>query len=289
MNLVVQIKTELGQLGIKPKKGLGQNFLVNEGVYKKIVDALEIKKSDTIVEVGPGLGTLTEFLAATGAEIIAIEKDNHLAEYLKDEFRSQKNVMIINEDILKFNPHNTKYLILNTKYKLVGNIPYYLTSHLLRIIFENWPIPELIVLMLQKEVAQRIVAKPPKMSLLAVSVQYYAAPKIISYVSKGSFWPSPEVDSAILKLVSSDQFSVVSGKIKTGNWKLKTVNFFKIARAGFAGKRKQLGNTLSGGLKIAKNIVEEKLKSIGVDPMRRAETLTIEEWQKVTNIFLPRD
>lgn len=287
--LIQKIKNELANLGIKPKKSLGQNFLTNEDAYHKIILALEIQKSDTIVEVGPGLGTLTELLAASGATIIAIEKDNYLAEYLKNKLGNQKNVMIVNEDILKFDPHNTKYLIPSTRYKIVGNIPYYLTSHLLRTVFEKWPSPSLIVLMLQKEVAQRIVAKPPKMSLLAVSVQYYAQPKIISYVSSGGFYPPPEVDSAIIKLVPRVQRigygEKGSVKSRTEPYTLNPKPFFRVTKAGFAGKRKQLVNNLARGLKLTKNFVEEKLKLIGVNPTRRAETLTLDEWQKVTNIF----
>ncbi len=274
MMLLNTIKKELNILGIKPKKSLGQNFLVNEGVYKKIVAALEIKKDDAIIEVGPGLGTLTGYLAESGAKIIAIEKDEKFAAYLKNKFFNRKNVKIVEGDILKFNPLN--YSLLSTHYKLVGNIPYYLTSHLIRIIFEEWPHPEKIMLMLQKEVAQRIIAKPPNMSLLAVSVQYYAEPKIISYVSAGSFYPPPEVDSAITK------FSEFKERDKGFSNDL-----FKIAKAGFSGKRKQLLNSLSGGLKKSREEIGEKLKLSNIDPKRRAETLTIDEWIGITKNFFP--
>lgn len=291
MSIITQIKNGLSQLGIKPKKSLGQNFLVNEGIYKKIVDALAISPTDTIIEVGPGLGTLTQFLAETGAKVIAVEKDHQLAKYLKTKFANEKRVNIVEDDILKFNPLNTKYLIQNTSYKLVGNIPYYLTSHLLRTVLESWPQPKLIVLMLQKEVAQRICASPPHsklsvganrqhMSLLAVSVQYYAQPKIISYVSHGNFYPPPEVDSAIIKLESRNQ------NLES---RINSQNFFKIVRAGFAGKRKQLGNNLIRELKLTKDFIEGKLESVNIDPKRRAETLTLEEWQKITNIFYVQD
>ncbi len=280
-----KIKDELNQLGIEPKKSLGQNFLINEGIYKKIVVALEIKNNDIIVEVGPGLGTLTGFLAESGAEIIAIEKDGLLTAYLKNKFKNNKNVTIIEGDILKFNP--VDYRLQTTNYKLVGNIPYYLTSRLTRTVFEKWPRPEKIVLMIQKEVAQRIIAKPPDMSLLAVSVQYYSEPKIISYVSRNSFYPAPKVDSAILRLVSSFQFLASSKKTK--NSQLETRSFFRIVRAGFAGKRKQLINNLAMGLKISKQEIQQKLSLVDINPQRRAETLTIEEWQKITNSLFSRD
>lgn len=291
MSLLQKIKNELAKLSIKPKKGLGQNFLINEGIYKKIVAAAEIKAGDMVVEIGSGLGTLTEYLAQTGANIVAIEKDHKLASYLTTKFARNNHVTIIEDDIIKFNPATFARSSTSSKsvdkYRVVGNIPYYLTSHLLRIIFEAWPSPELIVLMLQKEVAQRIVAKPPKMSLLAVSVQYYAQPKIISYVSHGSFYPQPEVDSAIIRLVPSEQFTVDGENAE--NCKLKTANFFRVVRAGFAGKRKQLVNNLARELKLTKNFVEKKIKSIGIDPKRRAETLTLGEWEKIVNILLPQD
>jgi 16S rRNA (adenine1518-N6/adenine1519-N6)-dimethyltransferase len=272
MNLLSIIKKEQNILGIKPKKSLGQNFLVNKNVYQKIITALEIKKGDKIIEIGPGLGTLTSFLAESRAKVIAVEKDHKLVDYLKNKFANQKNVTIIEDDILRCDPKNYKLKAIS--YKLVGNIPYYLTSHLLRLIFEKWPCPKTVVLTLQKEVAQRIVAKPPNMSLLAVSVQYYSKPEIIDYIPRRSFYPAPEVDSAIIKLVPREQFVT---------YQENTKNFFRIVRAGFSGKRKQLINSLARGLKIKKDTIESKLKAAGVDPRRRAETLTLEEWQKITN------
>ena len=276
--IVTQIKNELSRLGIKPKKSLGQNFLINEGIYKKIIAAANIKTGDTVIEIGPGLGTLTQFILDTGADVLAVEKDYTLADYLKTKFRNNNRVTIIEGDILKFQIPDSRFQI--QKYKLVGNIPYYLTSHLLRILFENWPQPELIILMIQKEVAQRIVAKPPHMSLLAVLVQYYSTPKIMSYVSRNSFWPAPEVDSAIIKLES---------RIQNLESRMDTKNFFKVAGAGFAKKRKQLANNLAVGLKIPKEKIEQQLSKIGMDTKRRAETLTIEEWQSITNTLLPQD
>ena len=276
--IVTQIKNELSRLGIKPKKSLGQNFLINEGIYKKIIAAANIKTGDTVIEIGPGLGTLTQFILDTGADVLAVEKDYTLADYLKTKFRNNNRVTIIEGDILKFQIPDSRFQI--QKYKLVGNIPYYLTSHLLRILFENWPQPELIILMIQKEVAQRIVAKPPHMSLLAVLVQYYSTPKIMSYVSRNSFWPAPEVDSAIIKLES---------RIQNLESRMDTKNFFKVAGAGFAKKRKQLANKLAVGLKIPKEKIEQQLSKIGMDTKRRAETLTIEEWQSITNTLLPQD
>ncbi len=272
-----KIKDELRQLGIEPKKSLGQNFLVNEGIYKKIVAALEIKKNDTIIEVGPGLGTLTGYLAESGVRIIAIEKDRRLIDWLKKKFKAFSNrIEVIEDDILRMDVK--KLGIRENDYKVVGNIPYYITSRLIRNILEDWPSPKLVVLMVQKEVAQRICAKPPGMSLLALSVQYYATPKIVSYVSGGNFMPSPDVDSAIIKF---SEFKKRDREFSN--------NLFKVARTGFSGKRKQLLNSLSDGLKKNKEEIEEKLKLSDIDPRRRAETITIEEWQKITNFLFSQD
>ncbi|MEK7506595.1 MAG: 16S rRNA (adenine(1518)-N(6)/adenine(1519)-N(6))-dimethyltransferase RsmA [Patescibacteria group bacterium] len=266
MILFETIKKRLADAGVKPNKTLGQNFLVNPGIYQKILAALQITPGDIIVEVGSGLGTLTHHLARAGGKIIGIEKDRLLAEYLKKEFPVNSRVEIVNQDILEFNPKS--YKLAADKYKLVGNIPYYLTSRLLRTALNDWPRPKLMVLMVQKEVAQRITARPPKMSLLAVSVQYYSRPEIVSYVSRGSFYPIPKVDSAIIRLQPRAKG-------------LEIRNFFRVVKVGFANKRKQLASNLARDLKIPKQIVIEELLSLNISPQRRAETLTIEEWQKI--------
>jgi 16S rRNA (adenine1518-N6/adenine1519-N6)-dimethyltransferase len=275
-----KVMERLEEAGIQPKKSLGQNFLVNEGIYKKIVEAGQFEPSDIIVEVGPGIGILTDLLVQTGARIIAVEKDDVLAEYLKKRYSENNRIEIVHEDILKFNPQKTLPASERGNYKLIGNIPYYLTAHLFRVIFDpsagGWPRPKTIVFTLQKEVAQRIIAKPPRMNLLAVSIQYYASPKIMSYVSKGSFYPMPKVDSAITKLESL---------VKDQESREESERFFKVVRAGFSNKRKQLANNLSSIFKLPRPEVNAKLSLAAVAPMRRAETLTIEEWQKIAKIF----
>jgi len=272
-SLTSKIKNELAKLGQKANKTMSQNFLVNEMVYKKIVEAGEIKKDDLVVEVGPGTGTLTQYLLEAGAKIIAIEKDRKLTGHLKNKFKNS-NAEIVEGDILKFNPAD--YKLETGSYKLIGNIPYYLTSHLFRLAFENWPRPKLIVFMIQKEVAQRITAKPPGMSLLAVSIQIFSQPKIISRVSKGDFYPMPNVDSAIIQLKPLEEELLPPENVP---------NFFKIVKIGFSGKRKQLAHNFSAGLQLEREFVDEKLNSIGIDSKRRAETLSINEWLKVVKIF----
>ena len=243
------------------KKSLGQNFLVNKGILDKIIRAAELDKNDTILEIGPGEGILTEKLAEKASKVIAVEKDRRLIVPLQEKFKN-KSVEIIKADILKFKIENLKFHDFG--YKIVGNIPYYITSHLLKTIFEEWPAPKLIVLMVQKEVAQRMVAKPPHMNLLALSIQFYAEPKIVSYVSKGSFRPIPKVDSALLRI-----------KLRRAQQsKELTEKFFKLIKTAFAGKRKQLKNTV--GL--------ETLNKAGIKPELRPEELSLDDWLKLASI-----
>lgn len=251
---------------IKPKKSLGQNFLVNKGVVQKILNAAEITNSDLVVEIGPGKGVLTKELAKKANRIVAIEKDHRLVNPLRNTFQESDNIEIIEADALKFNP----YSIFHSPYKIVANIPYYITSHLLKTIFEKWPTPKLIVLTVQKEVAQRIVAKPPHMNLLALSVQFYAEPKIISYVSRGSFRPIPKVDSAIIRLEPRDyRRELDDSRLST----LDSNQFFKLVKTAFAGKRKQLKNTV--GLEV--------LNKAGIKPESRPEELSLEDWTKLSS------
>jgi len=270
---------------VHPNKRLGQNFLVSRTVLKKIIKAGELKSSDIVLEIGPGLGILTKAIAKKVKKVIAVEKDENLANILKGELVDNgiKNVKIINQDIL-----NTKYQILNTKYKLVANLPYYITGPVIRMFLESAKPPESMVLMVQKEVAQRICpcppklkerrrGKTPKMSILAVSVQFYAKPEIISYISKKSFWPQPKVDSAIIKIVPR-QFGVpVSCQFRE--------QFFRIVRAGFSQPRKQLINNFSKSLELPRKEVETWLKGNKIQPTQRAETLSVNNWIALTKTF----
>ena len=241
--------------GTKPNKTLGQHFLSNTAVLKSIVEAVQIAPRDMVLEVGPGTGTLTDELLAAGARVIAVEKDGTLVAKLKEKYRDNKNIEIVEEDILNFDP--IPYTLTPKTYKLVGNIPYYLTSHLIRTIFETWPMPALMVLMVQKEVAKRITATPPNMNMLAVLAQYYSAPSIVRIVKRGNFSPMPKVDSAIVRFVPHHETRI-----------MKHETFFEIASKGFRHPRKKLSN----------NLPQEVLEKGGIDPNRRAETLTIEEW-----------
>lgn len=260
------IKNLLKKYNIYPSKILGQNFLISKKVLEKILDAANLKSKDVVLEIGPGIGTLTKELAKKAKRVIAIEKDQKMIKILKETLKGLKNIKVIQEDILKYNFKS------QVPYKIVANLPYYITSPVLRKFLESDFKPKEMILMVQKEVAQRIVARAPDMNLLAVSVQFFAEPKTVSFVSKNCFWPRPKVDSAILKI---SQIGMDLPPIETNL-------FFKIVRAGFAQPRKQLVNSLSNGLKLEKEKVRKWLKENRIKPERRPETLSIKDWIKLT-------
>ena len=265
---------------IFPKKSLGQNFLINQGILDKIVQATEIDPEDIVIEIGPGTGNLTEKLAERAGRVMAIEKDSRLIEPLKEKFKNT-NVEIIEGDALKINIGTLISTLLSKAsgswgdYKVIGNIPYYITSHLLKTIFEEWPKPKLIVLTVQKEVAKRIVAKPPNMNLFALSIQFYAEPKIVGYISRGSFRPMPKVDSAIIKLTPKNN----------EHGAMSTDHFFKLIKAGFSGKRKQLVNNLSKNFGMMKENLFKVFAQIGIKPDIRAENLSLDQWIELSKLM----
>lgn len=301
---------------MKPKKSLGQNFLKDRRVLEKIIKTADLKADDLVIEIGPGEGVLTEKLVKHAGKIIAIEIDNNLAEKLKEKFKNDKKIEIINDDVLKINlpeilirhseqndaeggmesknllnniTSNNQEQILRLHsnkvvaplrmttliYKVIANIPYYITSPIIQLFLETEFPPHEMILMVQKEVAERICANPGNMSILALSVQYYAKPKLLFHVPKTAFWPIPEVDSAVIRITYNT-------KQKT---KEETKKFFRIVRAGFCAKRKILLNNLSSSFNLDKKIVEEKIKKAGVDPDSRAQELSIDDWKKLIALF----
>ncbi len=288
------IKNLLKKYHLRPLKRMGQNFLIDRGVLKKIVKTANLQSKDIVLEIGPGMGTLTQELAKKVKKVIAVEKDPKMVEILKDILKNFKNIKIINKDVLKLEIwelfKNLKFKIKN--FKIAANLPYYIVSPVIRKFIECKNLPKEMVLMVQKEVAQRICprlpkpkdlkkGKTPKMNLLAVSVQFYAQPEIISYVSKKSFWPQPKVDSAIIKIVPhravSHQYLLHSAGFSE--------QFFKIVRSGFSQPRKQLINNFSKGLKLNKTKTKQWLLKNNIKPEQRAETLDIKDWLKLTKSF----
>ncbi len=260
---------------IAAKKSLGQNFLINQGIIDKIIKAGEIYPEDIIIEVGPGTGNLTRTLIETGARVIAIEKDHRLIEDLEAEF-SAVQIEIVEADVLELKTETLieNWELRNGNYKIIANLPYYITSHFIRTVFEEWPQPLHMVLMVQKEVAKRILAKPPEMNLLALSVQYYAQPEIITQVSRGSFRPIPTVDSAVIRLTPRTEYSLPVEK---------EALFFSILKSAFGGKRKQLINTLPPIIGKNKQGTAELLAQIGLTPQTRPETVDLAHWLILVN------
>ena len=276
-SLLAQTRGLLRRSGLRARKGLGQHFLIDEEVLGLIISAAELISTDVIMEVGPGLGVLTKELAKQARWVVAIELDSKLAVILKETLVSFDNVVIINEDILDIDPasllqeQKIKFPPRITSpfgYKVIANLPYYITSPVLRHFFEASVKPQIMVVMVQKEVAEAIVAKPGQMSLLSISVQFYGEPRIMGYVPAQCFYPAPEVDSAILRIDLHPQPAVA----------VDERSFFELVRAGFAASRKQIVNSLSQGLGLPKADVLALLGTADIAPQRRAETLTLEEW-----------
>ncbi|MBU1015271.1 ribosomal RNA small subunit methyltransferase A [Patescibacteria group bacterium] len=272
------IKELLAKFGAVPKKKLGQNFLINPKAGERVVTAASLQPQDLVVEVGPGIGTLTKMLAPHAQRILAVEKDRKMVDILQETMAGYPNVELIHADILKWAASllraRMEFLApsKDKKYKLVANLPYSAASPIIRMFLEAECPPKVMVVMVQKEVAQRITASPPDMSMLALSVQFYGKPEVVEYVSKGSFWPRPKVDSAILRITPHK-------RLKTrGREFIAAEQFFRAVKAGFSHPRRQLINNLAEGLAMPKEIVGRWLSQNGVDPARRAETLFLKEW-----------
>ncbi len=253
---------------MKAKKSLGQHWLFDKPTLYKIVESAEVSKNDTVLEVGPGRGSLTEVLAEQASKVIAVEFDADLVPGLKATFATKDNVEITQADILDYDLSN-----LAVGYKVVANIPYYITSPIIQKFLQDHNQPSVMVLLIQKEVAQRIVAKPGQMSVLAVSVQLKAEVELVANVGKELFQPPPEVDSAILKIIPRIKplFDVDEQK------------FFSLVKAGFGEKRKMLRNSLAGGLQKEPTQIEELLKQSGLDVTARAQELSLSQWRVLYN------
>lgn len=271
---LVQVKRLLRQSGLRAKKSLGQHFLVDTSVLRTIVEAAELSPGDTVIEVGPGLGILTVELARRAASVIAVELDEKLASLLKRRLASLTNLSVVNTDILKVSP--AQLLEGESHYKVVANLPYYITSPVLRYFVEASPKPSLMVMMVQKEVGEAIVAGPGKMSLLAVSLQVYSRPRIVSPVPSRCFYPQPKVDSVIVRF---DLFPEPAVKVADVG------GFFDVVRCGFSSPRKQLHNSLAQGLGMKPSEVALLLEKANIDSKRRAETLSLEEWTRLYGVL----
>lgn len=263
----LNVSAVLKRFGLRADKSLGQNFLQDERALEQIARAAEIQPADTVLEIGPGLGSLTRYLAAPAREVVAVELDERLLRPLEEILAPHQNIRVVHGNILDIPPDD---LIAQPEYLVVANIPYYITSAIIRHLLESQNKPRRIVLTIQKEVAKRICATPGDLSLLALSVQVYGSPRIAASIPAGAFFPAPNVDSAVLVVDIYPRPYIEESLLNT---------FFKLIKAGFAQKRKTLRNSLSAGLHKPTSEIVKFLTQANIDPMRRAETLSLDEWQ----------
>jgi 16S rRNA (adenine1518-N6/adenine1519-N6)-dimethyltransferase len=262
----LNIPALLRRYDLRPSKALGQNFLQDKAALQEIVSAADLGPAETVLEIGPGLGSLTRYLALSARSVTAVELDRKLFPALESVLAPYTNVRLVQGDILKLDPAE---LMPTPGYIVVANIPYYITSAVIRHLLEAEQRPSRVVLTVQKEVAERICADPGRMSLLALSVQVYGKPVIGTTIPAEAFYPPPKVDSAVLCIEIYSQPVIPADRL---------AKFFALIKAGFSQKRKTLRNALSGGLRIATVESEGLLSAAGIDPQRRAETLSLEEW-----------
>jgi 16S rRNA (adenine1518-N6/adenine1519-N6)-dimethyltransferase len=263
----------LHQYRLHPNKSLGQNFLVDETALQNVIQAANVTSLDDVLEIGPGLGSLTRHLAVYARTVVAVELDPALIPALNQVVGQFSNVRVIQGDILELDPVQ---LVSQADYLVVANIPYYITSVLIRHLLEASLAPRRLVLTVQQEVASRICAEPGDMSLLALSVQVYGSPQIMAHIPANAFYPPPNVDSSIIRIDRYPSPLIPSDELEA---------FFRLIKAGFSQKRKTLRNALAGGLHLSPLSVKAMLKDAHIDPMRRAETLSLSEWHHLTTIF----
>lgn len=266
----------LRRYGLRPNKGLGQNFLVDETALQRVVAAADLLPEQAVLEIGPGLGSLTRLLAMHSRRVVAVELDGALLPALRETLAPYPNIRLVQGDILALDPYK---LMLDEQtgpapgYCVVANIPYYITSALIRHLLEARQPPELLTLTVQREVAERICAEPGEMSLLALSVQVYGQPQVAARIPADAFYPPPKVDSAVIRVDLFDQPRIPADRLPA---------FFRLAKAGFSQKRKTLRNALAGGMGWKPAQAEAMLRQAGIDPQRRAETLSLDEWGAMT-------
>jgi 16S rRNA (adenine1518-N6/adenine1519-N6)-dimethyltransferase len=272
----------LREWSIRPAKQLGQNFLVDKGALRRIVEGAEIDDETLVLEVGAGLGALTELLCGQAKHVVAVELDKRLVPILHQVLEDAHNLTLVQGDILELDPAS---LVLaqsgarageSLRYVVVANLPYYITSAVIRHLLETQPRAERLVLTVQREVAERIVAEPGELSLLALSVQLFGTPRVLFRIKPGSFYPSPGVESAVVRVD-------IRSTPELGENEMDAI--FRLARAGFSQRRKQLRNSLSAGLQLSPTEVASRLEEVGIEPRRRAQSLSIQEWKLVADVL----
>ncbi len=273
MDSPLNVPQLLRQYGLRPDKRLGQNFLISPAALQKVVAAAELAPDDAVLEIGPGVGSLTVLLAERAQRVVAVELDERLRLPLEAVLRPYPHVRLVFGDILK---QDVAALMGNVPYKVVANIPYYITSAVIRHLLSGETRPRRVVLTVQREVAERITARPPHMSLLALSVQVFGEARLAARLPAGAFYPRPQVDSAVVRLDVAPRPRVPETHLKA---------FFRLAKAGFAQRRKTLRNALAAGLGWPTARALALLEAAGIDPRRRAETLSLDEWATLTAAY----
>ena len=269
----LNISQILKEHDLSPKKSLGQNFLSNDDVLAKIVNAAEINPNSEVLEIGPGLGSLTRHIAEKADHVTVVELDGRLIPILQEIMKPWENVNIIHQDILKLDPAE---IMQNDHYIVAANIPYYITSALIRHLLEANKKPLRMVLTVQAEVAKRICAQPGDLSLLGLSVQVYGTPRIMLRIPAGAFYPPPKVDSIALRIDLFEAPLIPVPQLDV---------FFRIAKAGFSQKRKTLRNSISAGMRMEKTETDNLLHESGIDPNNRAQNLTLQDWAVLTQNY----
>lgn len=270
---IQELRNLLAAHRMRPLKSFGQNFLVDRSVLENIVEAAAIEPDDEVLEVGSGTGVLTRELAKQARRVVAVELERDMLSLLKNTTAAFPNVELVARNLLFLDPVE---IFAQAPYKLVANLPYYITAPTFRHFLESANPPRLIVVMVQAEVAQRIIAEPGSLSVLALSVQFYGQPRIIARVPARAFYPAPKVDSAILRVDVNPHTPLLP---------LEREKFFRLVHAGFSEKRKQIHNSLTHGLHAKNEEVRSWLSTATIDASRRAETLSIEEWLRLWRVM----
>jgi 16S rRNA (adenine1518-N6/adenine1519-N6)-dimethyltransferase len=282
--LPLNVPALLRQYGLRPDKSLGQNFLVDESALRRIMAVAEIARDEDVLEIGPGLGSLTRHLAQAARSVVAVELDARLIPPLQEVLSGVANVSLVQGDILSLDPSrlvsHADILGGHPEYLVVANIPYYITSALLRHLLEAERRPRRLVITVQEEVAARICSLPGDMSLLSLSVQVYGKPAVKAHIPAGAFYPTPKVDSAVIRIDLYPQPFIPAPWLDT---------FFRLAKAGFSQKRKTLRNSLASGMGWSNVQAAETLQNAGINPQRRAESLSLDEWRCLVQVVLGED
>lgn len=265
----MNIKKRLKKYGLRPNTNAGQHFLLDESILESIVETAGLSREETVLEIGPGPGNLTVFLAQAAGRVIAVESDSNIIRVLEESTEEFSNVEIVNQDVFQWRRQASDI----GDYKIVANLPYYITSKILREFISQSPKPKSLTLLVQDEVADRITARPGQMSLLSLSIQYYAEAHKVATVPRTAFWPKPEVNSAIIMIENLKEN------------KPEDKDFFQTARVGFSSRRKQLQNNIKSGFRLSTKDVLDVFEKVGINPTARPQELTILEWDKLSSLL----